>query len=257
MIGMTEHQARVAARVLDEEAQAREHLVVSLSGAHAYGFPSPDSDLDLKAVHVAPTARLLGLSPPPPTAGRMEVVDGVEIDYGSNEIAQVLAGLLGGNGNFLERLLIPPVRAAPELSSLQPIARGALSRRYFRHYFGFATAQRKELEEAAVPTVKKLLYVLRTATTGAHLLETGEVETDLGLLGARYELPEATSLIVAKRAGERAALGAALDEVRPLMDRAFARLERARAGSPLPEEPSPSVRADLEAWLIDLRRARL
>jgi RNA repair pathway DNA polymerase beta family len=48
---LTEHQARVADRVLDEEATRREHLVVSLSGAHAYGFPSPDSDLDLKCVH--------------------------------------------------------------------------------------------------------------------------------------------------------------------------------------------------------------
>ena len=30
-------------------------MVVLLSGAHAYGFPSPDSDLDLKAIHLADT----------------------------------------------------------------------------------------------------------------------------------------------------------------------------------------------------------
>jgi hypothetical protein len=36
-----------------------------LSGAHAYGFPSPDSDLDLKAIHVAKTADLLGFDVPP------------------------------------------------------------------------------------------------------------------------------------------------------------------------------------------------
>ncbi|MDX2010186.1 MAG: nucleotidyltransferase domain-containing protein, partial [Myxococcaceae bacterium] len=46
---LTPHQLTVATRFLDEQAKAREHLVVSLSGAHAYGFPSPDSDLDLKA----------------------------------------------------------------------------------------------------------------------------------------------------------------------------------------------------------------
>jgi predicted nucleotidyltransferase len=40
-------------RVLEEEQARREHVVVYLSGAHAYGFPSPDSDLDLKAIHVA------------------------------------------------------------------------------------------------------------------------------------------------------------------------------------------------------------
>ena len=30
-----------------------------VSGAHAYGFPSPDSDFDLKGAHVVPTECLL------------------------------------------------------------------------------------------------------------------------------------------------------------------------------------------------------
>lgn len=40
---LTGHQARVAERALAEEERHREHLVVSLSGAHAYGVPSPDT----------------------------------------------------------------------------------------------------------------------------------------------------------------------------------------------------------------------
>ena len=40
-------QRRVARRFLAAEEEQRRHLVVYLSGAHAYGFPSPDSDLDL------------------------------------------------------------------------------------------------------------------------------------------------------------------------------------------------------------------
>lgn len=59
------HQQAMAQRVLHEEDRARRHLVVHLSGAHAYGFPSPDSDLDLKAIHVEQTERLLGLASPP------------------------------------------------------------------------------------------------------------------------------------------------------------------------------------------------
>src|SRR3954447_9201656 len=96
---LTGHQTAISDRVLDEEGRARRHLVVSLSGAHAYGFPSPDSDLDLKAVHIAPTAQLLGLGSPPPTKDRLEVIEGVEIDYTSNELQGVLSGLLLGNGN--------------------------------------------------------------------------------------------------------------------------------------------------------------
>src|SRR5437762_4426876 len=102
---LTRVQAEVADRVLDEEARARRHIVVSLSGAHAYGFPSPDSDLDLKAIHVEPTASVLGLSPAAPHADRMEVIEGVEIDYTSNELKPVLLGILQGNGNYVERVL--------------------------------------------------------------------------------------------------------------------------------------------------------
>ena len=49
---LTEAQRLVASRVLAHESAQRRHLVISLSGAHAYGFPSPDSDLDLKCVHL-------------------------------------------------------------------------------------------------------------------------------------------------------------------------------------------------------------
>src|SRR5438477_12585275 len=101
---LTPKQNEIARRVLDEEAARREHVVVYLSGAHAYGFPSPDSDLDLKAIHVARTEDLLGFEVPSPTVDRAEILDGVEIDYTSNELAHALSGILAGNGNFLERV---------------------------------------------------------------------------------------------------------------------------------------------------------
>src|SRR5690349_5880724 len=99
---LDEKQQAVADRVLDEEEADRAHLVVSLSGAHAYGFPSPDSDLDLKSVHIEPTARLLGLFRSAASPSRMEIIDGVEIDYSSNEIHPVLLGVLQGNGNYIK-----------------------------------------------------------------------------------------------------------------------------------------------------------
>ena len=58
---LTEREASAVDQLLSAEGAKREHLVVALSGAHAYGFPSPDSDLDLKSIHVAPTADLVGL----------------------------------------------------------------------------------------------------------------------------------------------------------------------------------------------------
>src|SRR5262245_37163735 len=127
---LTQHQRAIGDRVIAEEGAKREHLVVYLSGAHAYGFPSPDSDLDLKRVHIAPTRSRVGLAAPHPTFDRAEIIAGVEIDYTSNEIAHALSGILDGNGNFLERILGRAALASlPELAELRTLVRGSLSRR--------------------------------------------------------------------------------------------------------------------------------
>jgi hypothetical protein len=86
-----EHPQRVALAVLREEQAKRRHLVVALSGAHAYGFPSPDSDHDLKAIHIAPTATLLGLAEVPTASERAEVIEGVEGQDAHREEAPVRA----------------------------------------------------------------------------------------------------------------------------------------------------------------------
>src|SRR5687768_12417742 len=158
---LTAQQQAVARRFLADRERERHHLVIYLSGAHAYGFPSPDSDLDLKCVHIAPTRALVGLNPPDDPPGRIDVVDGVELDYGSNELGGVLRGILKGNGNYIERIfgqlvlggdhaLIDSARAA-----LAPV----ISRRVGKHYGGFAMSQLRAFDEK--PTAKRALYVLR------------------------------------------------------------------------------------------------
>ena len=42
-------------------------LFVTISGAHLYGFPSPDSDFDLHGVHVLPVREVVGLDTGPET----------------------------------------------------------------------------------------------------------------------------------------------------------------------------------------------
>jgi predicted nucleotidyltransferase len=255
---LTEHQSRVANRVLDEESSRREHLVVSLSGAHAYGFPSPDSDLDLKCIHIAPTVELLGLQQ---RAGgsteRLEVVDGVEVDYSSNELQPVLLGILQGNGNYVERVLGGwSLRGSAELEALRPLVRRVLSRRLHRHYRGFATSQLREWEKTGFRSAKKLLYVLRTTLTGTHALLTGEVQTDVTALMDGHGFAEARELVAQKRRGEKSELPEALAEHwRGQVGRAFEQLDTARERSVLPEEPDGAEA--LEAWLLSVRKARL
>lgn len=250
------HQKAVMERVIAEEEAKRHHLVIALSGAHAYGFPSPDSDLDLKSVHLDATARILGLTPGTPHVDRMETIEGVEIDYTANELKPVLLGVLQGNGNYLERFLgaLQPLRA-PELDEIAPLVQGSLSRRIFAHYRGFATSQLKAFQADGGGSAKKLLYVLRTALTGAHALRTGRMVIDLRELHDEYGFPDARELIEAKRAGETIRLStdtAARWEVE--VKRAFGVLEAALETSCLPSEPQNG--REIEAWLLEERRKR-
>ncbi len=247
-------QRGVADRVLAEEGARRRHLVVYLGGSHAYGFPSPDSDLDLKAVHLEPAARLLGLKPPADHADRLEVVNGVEIDYTSNEVGAVVRGVLAGNGNYFERLLGPTVLVtSPEHAALRPLVARALSSDVYRHYAGFARNQLAQVEGSAAPAAKRVLYVLRTALTGTHLLTTGELIVDLTRLLDRYGFAAAWDLVAAKQRGERTALAASeRDRWIAEAKRALERLEGAQESSVLPAEPRN--RGELEEWLLEVRR---
>ena len=251
---LTAHQAAVARAFLAERARERRHLVVYLSGAHAYGFPSPDSDLDLKCVHVAPTRQLVGLTPTSDTAEQVEIVDGVELDYGSNELAPVLRGVIKGNGNFLERILgdLALDSDSKLMDEARTVVRPLLSRRVARHYGGFATSQLRLFDEK--PTAKRALYVLRTCATGRHLLAAGEVVTDVSRLAA-FVPSEIDELLLVKRRAERQELEP--DHVavwRARLASAIEAIDSAVATSILPPDPPAQAVTAADAWLQDVRQ---
>jgi predicted nucleotidyltransferase len=50
-------------RLISEiNAQPYPLVFVTISGAHLYGFASPDSDYDLRGVHLLPAKEVLGLN---------------------------------------------------------------------------------------------------------------------------------------------------------------------------------------------------
>lgn len=252
---LSPHQVGPTRRALEVECEKRQHIVVYVSGAHAYGFPSPDSDVDLKCVHIAPTRRLVGLAAPKQSADRFEVIDEVEIDYTSNELGPVLSGIISGNGNYIERVLGPCCAIdSAALHELRPLARAVLSRKVYRHYSGFARNQLSLAFKGERVSAKKVLYVLRTGLTGIHLLRTHELVTDIRELLDDYDLGEARELIDIKRSGERVDLSEDITERwRGRLEGVLEALKRARADSPLPEEPENVD--DLAEWLLAARKA--
>lgn len=257
---LTGAQKRSATRVLEQECARRHHLVVYLSGSHAYGFPSPDSDVDLKSVHIAPTSSLVGLGVPTLHADRLEVIMDVEIDYTSNELGSVLSGIIAGNGNYIERILGRLcVIGSPELTQLRPLVKDVLSRKLYKHYAGFARNQYKAAFESGTSFVpaKKALYVLRTALTGTHLLRTGDLVIDVRSLIDEYGFSHARQLIERKRAGERVSLDdKTAERWRTDLTGALEGLERARDASCLPQGPEeiPNHIDALAAWLLSVRK---
>src|SRR5690348_15254564 len=200
--------------MIDERLQRQvdEHpyplLFATISGAHLYGFPSPDSDYDLRGVHLLPLREVVGLKVAEETVEKSGVHDGLEVDLVTHDAKKFFGLLLKKNGYVLEQVLSPLViHATPEHEELKAIARGCVTRHHAHHYLGFAATQWKLFDKERPRRVKPLLYVYRVLLTGLHLMRTGEVEANLVALNAAAGLSHVADLIARKLAGpEKAAI---------------------------------------------------
>jgi predicted nucleotidyltransferase len=68
-------------RLRDVAASHQFPLVfATVSGAHLYGFPSPDSDWDLRGVHILPVRDVAGLDRGPGTIEVARKTDDLDLD---------------------------------------------------------------------------------------------------------------------------------------------------------------------------------
>ncbi|MEV0560917.1 nucleotidyltransferase domain-containing protein [Dactylosporangium sp. NPDC050588] len=218
---------------------ARPLVFATVSGAHLYGFASVDSDLDLRGAHLLAAEEVVGLRTGPQTLQHAGVRDGVELDVVSHDLLKFAKMLTGRNGYVLEQLLSPlVVVTTPVHAALKALAPGLVTRHHAHHYLGFAATQ--ERLHARTGELKPALYTLRVLLTGIHLMRTGEVEADLGVLGA--DLRYVPDLIAAKREAEHGPLpdGAAA-HLAADVPRLRAELEAARDASHLPDRPDPAA----------------
>lgn len=214
-------------------------LFATVSGAHLYGFPSPDSDVDLRGAFVLPLREVLGLRQPDETLTLTRVQE-VEIDWVAHDIRKFARLMTSRNGYVLEQLYSPlVVHGGPWLEELRDLGRGCITRQLRHHYLGFAHNQRRALEREGA-TVKDLLYAYRVLLTGLHVLRTGQVESNLHALQEVEPVAGLADLVARKQAGaEHAGLRPGEVEAHegPL-DRLQERLLEAWERSPLPEQPT-------------------
>ncbi|MFK4867225.1 DNA polymerase beta superfamily protein [Streptomyces sp. CSMPJR101] len=226
-------------------------LFATVSGAHLYGFPSRDSDVDLRGVHLLPAADLVGLREPDETRSRMWVRDGVEMDLVTHDLRKFVRLMLRRNGYVLEQLLSPLVvhttDAHRELAGLAP---GVLTTHHAHHYRGFATTQWRLFERTG--ELKPLLYTFRALLTGIHLMRGGGIEAHLPTLLEAVDAPGyLPELIAAKAEREHGDAGVEHARVAADVERLHAVLDEARAVSALPD--APSVHDALHAFVVRIR----
>ena len=229
-------------------------LFATISGAHLYGFPSPDSDYDLRGAHLLPLNDVLGLKPREETVEKTGIHDGLEIDLVTHDIKKFMGLMLKKNGYVLEQLLSPlVVHTTPEHEELKSIAADCITKHHAHHYLGFAATQWKLFLKEDPPRVKPLLYVYRVLLTGIHLMRTGEVEANLVRLNEATKLPYIRKLIERKVGGpEKGQLEQTdLEFHEREYERLRSELEQAFEDSRLPETPTSA--SALEDLLVRLR----
>lgn len=231
-------------------------LFVTISGAHLYGFPSPDSDYDLRGVHLLPLHEIVGLHPGEETIEKSGVHDGLEIDLVTHDAAKFFGLLLRKNGYVLEQVLSPLVlHTTPAHAELRDIAIRCVTRHHAHHYLGFAETQWNLFQKEEPPRVKPLLYVFRVLLTGIHLMRTGRIEANIVKLNEDARLSYLPELIERKTSGpEKGRLNQTdmafySEEYRRLRSR----LEQAYESTQLPD--TPSTAAELNDLLVRIRLA--
>ena len=229
-------------------------IFATISGAHLYGFPSADSDYDLRGVHVLPLGDVVGLDVGRETVQVEEIRENLELDLVTHDARKFFGLMLKKNGYVLEQLFSPlVVHTSPEHEELKEIGRSCITKFHAHHYFGFAKTEWKLFEKETPHRVKPLLYIFRVLLTGIHLMRTGEIEANLGKLNEVFGIEYIPELIERKTSGaEKGVLPETdLGFYRKEYERLVGELERAAESSKLPE--NPNGKPQLNDLLIRLR----
>ena len=229
-------------------------LFATISGAHLYGFASPDSDYDLRGVHILPIKEVIGLNSIRETIEFNEIQDNLEIDLVTHDLKKFFNLLLKRNGYVLEQLYSPLIlQTTAEHEELKEIAGNCITRYHAYHYLGFAKSQWQLFSKAESKKVKTLLYVYRVLLTGIYLMNEGIIEANLNRLNEKFKLAYVADLIAQKSTEKEKTIIENTDITfyEQEYERLILILQTAFENSNLPEEAT--AKPDLNDLLIRLR----
>lgn len=227
----------------------------SSPGSRAWGFPSPDSDYDVRFIYVRQRDWYLSLTP-----GRDVIETPIEdeIDLNGWDIRKALGLLLKSNA-VVSEWIGSPIRYRPDhavVAKLAALADAVLDPRALAHHYanlGRNAADRWLAGDGAVP-VKKYFYALRPALAMRYLRERAGSRPPMNLqaLVAAVDLSASLAaqidwLVEAKRRTDERANGTRLPDLDTLI-----RDELARAGETPTVTPDPRLHDRADAIFLEL-----
>ena len=149
-----------------------EILLACETGSRAWGFPSPDSDYDVRIIYRHPVDWYLSLNDQKDSIEQM--LDNNEIDISGWDLKKSLNLLWKSNSSLMERIQSPIVYRVdkPFLDGITTLAPATYSKiAAMHHYLSMAKKFLEEIKGREEYKLKKLFYALRTAIACQWILE--------------------------------------------------------------------------------------
>lgn len=246
----------IETRLAAVEAEDGVRLLLAIeSGSRAWGFPSPDSDYDVRFLYVRPSRDYLALSPVRDVIER-PIVD--EIDLNGWDIRKAL-GLMLRNNSVLSEWIESPIHyrvADPVIARMAELKDRHFDPSGFAlHYNKLGrTAIARWLRDEGAVAVKRYFYALRPALAirVLRLDPSSRPPMELRQLMAKADLSSSTcdeiERLVALKANTReAGLIARVPEIEALIAD-----ELARAGEVPPRPPGQAFAAEANELFLEL-----
>ena len=242
----------LAGRMIDEGWKAfplerpRDLMMLALSGAHVYGNPKPDSDVDLRGIHMIELQSYLGLRDwRGDTVEWTEDVAETKYDIVTHELVKAVNLLFKGNGNILEMMMTELRVADPHLEmGILRYVPDILNTRFASHYKGLGEHMRHHLMRKGEGTDwyrKRVFYGYRSVLCGWFLMDEGRLEPNL------YKLAEEYGINIEMRMAQ------SWDEVGADLAKMIEVLEEKRETSALPENVPEKIRDRIENGIFAIR----
>jgi predicted nucleotidyltransferase len=250
-------------REIEKEQQVR-IIYACESGSRAWGFPSNDSDYDVRFLYIHPLKWYLSIGK------RRDVIEypiDDALDLNGWDLQKALKLFRKSNPPLMEWLGSPIVyleeyTIAAQMRALAQEYYSPISSSY--HYLQMARGNYKDYMKGEIVWLKKYFYVLRPILA-VKWIEAGygvvptEFEVLVDRLIAEPELKSAiSSLIAAKRAGQELDRGPRIDPIGDFIDREIERFENQKFDYDKPPDPTEKldelfVNALAEVWGVAMR----